>query len=56
VHHVLAARVGCRREQITRELGAMKADNLLERTRGALVLLDPETLRQRIAQAMREAG
>ncbi|MCZ8259052.1 MAG: Crp/Fnr family transcriptional regulator [Beijerinckiaceae bacterium] len=56
VHHVLAARVGCRREQITRELGAMKAENLMERTRGALVLLDPDTLRQRIAQAMREAG
>lgn len=56
VHHVLAARVGCRREQITRELGAMSADGLLERTRGALVLVDPDTLRQRIAQAMREAG
>lgn len=56
VHHVLAARVGCRREQITRELGAMKAEGLMERTRGALVLADPETLRQRIAQAMRDAG
>lgn len=56
VHHVLAARVGCRREQITRELSAMKADNLLERTRGAIVLLNPDELRQRIAQAMREAG
>lgn len=56
VHHVLAARVGCRREQITRELSAMKADNLMERTRGAMVLLDPDTLRQRIAQAMRDAG
>lgn len=56
VHHVLGARVGCRREQITRELGAMSADGLLDRTRGALVLTDPETLRQRIAHAMREAG
>lgn len=56
VHHVLAARVGCRREQITRELGAMKTDGLMERTRGAMVLLDPDTLRQRIAQAMRDAG
>jgi hypothetical protein len=34
----------------------MKTENLMERTRGALVLLDPDTLRQRIAQAMREAG
>ncbi len=56
VHHVLAARVGCRREQITRELGAMKTEGLMERTRGAMVLLDPDTLRQRIAQAMRDAG
>ncbi len=56
VHHVLAARVGCRREQITRELSAMKAENLMERTRGAIVLLEPDTLRQRIAQAMRDAG
>src|SRR5690606_4422378 len=43
VHHVLAARVGCRREQITRELSAMKAENLMERTRGAIVLLNPDT-------------
>ena len=55
-HHVLAARVGCRREQITRELSAMTQDGLLERTRGALVLPAPETLRQRIRDAMREAG
>lgn len=56
VHHVLAARVGCRREQITRELSAMKAENLMERTRGAIVLLDPGVLRERIANAMRDAG
>ena len=56
VHHVLAARIGCRREQITRELGAMKAEALMERTRGALVLLNPDVLRERIAEAMREAG
>lgn len=56
VHHVLAARIGCRREQITRELGAMKTEALMERTRGALVLLNPDILRERIAEAMREAG
>ncbi|OYU46877.1 MAG: cyclic nucleotide-binding protein [Rhizobiales bacterium PAR1] len=56
VHHVLAARIGCRREQITRELGAMKAEALMERTRGALVLQNPDVLRERIAEAMREAG
>jgi CRP-like cAMP-binding protein len=55
-HHVLAARVGCRREQITRELGAMEQDGLLQKTRGALVLPDPDAVRGRISQAMREAG
>lgn len=55
-HHVLAARVGCRREQITRELGMMGEDSLLEKTRGGLVLPAPDTLRARIAQAMRDAG
>lgn len=55
-HHVLAARVGCRREQITRELGAMEEAGLLQKTRGALVLPEPDAIRARIAQAMREAG
>jgi len=56
VHHVLAARIGCRREQITRELGAMKTEGLMDRTRGAIILLQPDVLRERIADAMREAG
>lgn len=55
-HHVLAARVGCRREQITRELGAMMDAGLLQKTRGSLVLPDPEAIRARISHAMREAG
>jgi CRP-like cAMP-binding protein len=55
-HHVLAARVGCRREQITRELGAMEDDGLLQKTRGALVLPEPDAIRARISQAMRDAG
>lgn len=55
-HHVLAARVGCRREQITRELGAMEQDGLLQKTRGALIIPEPDAVRSRIAQAMREAG
>src|SRR3712207_2944015 len=40
-HHVLAARIGCRREQITREFTAMAQEGLAERTRGALVLKRP---------------
>ncbi len=53
-HHVMAARIGCRREQITRELTTMSSEGLLEKTRGGLILLKPQTLQARIAQAMRE--
>src|SRR5450631_1323453 len=43
-HHVLAARIGCRREQVTRELSAMAEEGLIEKTRGALILLQPGVL------------
>jgi CRP/FNR family transcriptional regulator, cyclic AMP receptor protein len=55
-HHVLAARIGCRREQITRELRAMEQDGLMQKTRGGLILPDPEAIRQRIALKMQELG
>jgi CRP-like cAMP-binding protein len=55
-HHVLAARIGCRREQITRELRVMERDGLMQKTRGGLILPDPDALRQRIAQKMQEVG
>ena len=53
-HHVLAARIGCRREQVTREFTIMDADGLIERTRGALILKKPELLQSRISAALRE--
>jgi CRP/FNR family cyclic AMP-dependent transcriptional regulator len=55
-HHVLAARIGCRREQVTRELSAMAHEGLVEKTRGALVLLRPQVLEDRLAEALREEG
>ena len=55
-HHLLAARIGCRREQVTRELSAMSHEALVEKTRGALVLLKPQVLEARLAEAMREEG
>lgn len=55
-HHVLAARIGCRREQVTRELSAMAQEGLVEKTRGALVLLKPHVLENRLSEAMREGG
>ncbi|MEJ0051985.1 MAG: Crp/Fnr family transcriptional regulator [Methylovirgula sp.] len=53
-HHVLAARIGCRREQVTRELSTMAQEGLLEKTRGALVLSKPQVLEARLAEALRE--
>lgn len=55
-HHVLAARIGCRREQVTREFTTMAQEDLIERTRGALVLKRPEVLQARIEEALREDG
>ncbi|MBX9930336.1 MAG: Crp/Fnr family transcriptional regulator [Methylobacterium sp.] len=53
-HHVLAARIGCRREQVTREFTVMAADGLIDRTRGALVIRRPDLLEARVAEALRE--
>ncbi|MGA2639088.1 Crp/Fnr family transcriptional regulator [Methylocella sp.] len=55
-HHVLAARIGCRREQVTRELSALAQEGLIEKTRGALVLVKPGVLEARLSEAMREGG
>lgn len=52
-HHVLAARIGCRREQVTRELNAMTHEGTAEKSRGALIILKPATLEQRLTDAMR---
>jgi CRP-like cAMP-binding protein len=53
-HHVLAARIGCRREQVTREFSTLTAEGLIERTRGALVIKRPEVLEARVEEALRE--
>jgi CRP-like cAMP-binding protein len=53
-HHVLAARIGCRREQVTREFTSMTQEGLIDRTRGALVIKRPDVFESRIAEAMRE--
>ena len=53
-HHVLAARIGCRREQVTREFTVMAAEGLVDRTRGALVIRRPDLLEARVAEALRE--
>ena len=55
-HHVLAARIGCRREQVTRELSALASEGLLEKTRGGLVLTKPQVLQSRLDEALRNEG
>jgi len=52
-HVELAARVSARREAITRELKSLERAGLLERRRGALVLLDTVQLTHLIEQAAR---
>ena len=51
-HHIVAARIGCRREQITREFTMLTQEGLIERTRGALILRQPDVLKARVAEAM----
>lgn len=43
-HAELAARVSSHREAVTRELNSLEAAGLIERRRGAIVLLDPARL------------
>lgn len=53
--HDLAARIGCRREQVSRELGAMAEEGLAEKVRGGLVLPRPGVLEKRVRDAMNQA-
>ncbi len=55
-HHVLAAKIGCRREQVTRELSSLAQEGLIDKTRGALILLKPQILQQRLEEALSEGG
>ncbi len=55
-HHVVAARIGCRREQVTREYTSLSGEQLIEKNRGGLVLLKPAVLEARIAEALRSGG
>jgi CRP/FNR family transcriptional regulator, cyclic AMP receptor protein len=50
-HAELAARVSTHREAITRELNDLERSGLLERRRGAMVLLDPMRLAKLIEEA-----
>lgn len=55
-HHVLANRIGCRREQVTRELSHLTAEGIVCKTRGALVIQKPDILQGRITEALQNDG
>jgi CRP-like cAMP-binding protein len=48
----IAARVSARRESVTRELKALERDRIIERRRGALVLVDVDRLKRLINEAV----
>ncbi len=51
-HHHLAARIGCRREVVSRELSALARDGIIEKTRGGLVIVDCGELETRLSHAL----
>lgn len=53
--HDLAARIGCRREQVSRELTTMIEEGLVEKIRGGLVLPRPTVLEKRVQEALNQA-
>lgn len=54
--HELAARIGTRREVVSRTMGALQREGLMELTRGGLVLQDPEALEAEVEAAYRAAS
>jgi CRP-like cAMP-binding protein len=55
-HHELAARIGTRREVVTRILGALTREGLAAPSRGALALPDPEALVNEVETSFRTAA
>lgn len=51
----LAARIGCRREQVSREINALIDEGLAEKAKGGLVLLQPSLLEKRISASLERA-
>jgi CRP-like cAMP-binding protein len=56
LQHDLAARIGCRREQVNREIQAMAQEGLAEKIKGGLVLIRPTLIEQRVSACLEQAG
>ena len=50
IQQSLAERIGCRREVVSREIAKLERENVVERTRGALILLDIRALNARLSE------
>lgn len=50
IQQSLAERIGCRREVVSREIAKLERENIVERTRGALILSDVQTLNARLSE------
>jgi len=46
----LAERIGCRREVVSREIAKMERENVVERSRGGLILADMNELNRRLSE------
>ncbi len=53
-HADIASRIGSRREEVTRELGALARAGLIERHRRRLVIVDVQRLRRLVAEIIEE--
>jgi CRP-like cAMP-binding protein len=51
IHGEVAARVATRREEVARQLNALEKDGLIERSRGAIALVDVDRLRRLVDEA-----
>jgi CRP-like cAMP-binding protein len=51
MQHILASRIGARREPVSREIAQLRRSGLVQQARGALVLSHPEVLEERVAAA-----
>lgn len=54
IQRELAERIGSRREVVSRELNALEKQGVIEKTRGALVLIRVDELQRRISEAWEE--
>ncbi len=54
-HHELAARIGTRREMVSRALSALQREGLIAPMRGGILLRDPEALRAELNAAWANA-